>query len=290
MSEPRTIHIGHSPDPDDAFMFHALTTGVLDTPGFRFQHVLLDIESLNHAALEGTYEVSAISIHSYPDVAADYALMNCGASMGEGYGPMVVARPGTPTDSARNSSIAIPGLKTSAHLALKLAWGEVEVTEVPFDEIIPRVKDGEFDSGVIIHEGQLTYAEHGLECLLDLGIWWQQRTSGLPLPLGGNISRRDLGVELMERITSWVAQSIEHSLAYPDEALEFARQWGRGIDEQTNSRFVQMYVNQRTLDYGPDGRDSVRRFLREGQKLGMVDEEFSTDDIVFMGAQMIETE
>ena len=284
MSEPRTIHIGHSPDPDDAFMFHALTTGLLDTPGFRFKHVLLDIESLNHAALQRTYEVSAISIHSYPDVAADYALMNCGASMGEGYGPMVVARPGTSTDSARNSSIAIPGLKTSAHLALKLAWGAVEVTEVSFDEIIPRVKAGEFVSGVIIHEGQLTYGEHGLECLLDFGIWWQERTGGLPLPLGGNIIRRDLGAELMEQFTAWVARSIEHSLANPKVALEFARQWGRGIDEQTNSRFVQMYVNQRTLDYGPDGRESVRRFLREGQKAGMVDEEFDIDEIVFVGA------
>jgi len=204
--------------------------------------------------------------------------------MGEGYGPMIVALPGTSTNSARNSSVAIPGLKTSAHLALKLAWGEVEVTEVPFDEIIPRVKSGEFVSGVIIHEGQLTYAEHGLECLLDLGIWWQERTDGLPLPLGGNIIRRDLGVELMEQITSWVAQSIEHSLAHPENALKFARQWGRGIDEQTNSRFVQMYVNQRTLDYGSDGRDSVRRFLREGQEAGMVSAEFDIDEIVFVGS------
>ena len=284
MSEPRTIHIGHSPDPDDAFMFHALTTGVLDTPGFRFEHVLLDIESLNHAAIERTYEVSAISIHSYPEVAADYALMNCGASMGEGYGPMIVAQPGTSTNSSRKSTVAIPGLKTSAHLALKLAWGEVEVAEVPFDEIIPRVKAGEFESGVIIHEGQLTYAEHGLECLLDLGIWWQERTGGLPLPLGGNIIRRDLGKELMEQITAWVAQSIEHSLAHPEKALEFARQWGRGIDEQTNSRFVQMYVNQRALDYGSDGRDSVRMFLREGQETGMVPEQFEIDEIEFVGA------
>ncbi len=285
MSEPRTIRIGHSPDPDDAFMFHALTTGVLNTPGYRFQHVLLDIETLNHAAQERTYEVSAISIHSYPDVASDYALMNCGASMGEGYGPMIVARSGISSEAARNSRIAIPGLKTSAHLALKLAWGEVEVVEVPFDQIIPRVIDGEFDSGVIIHEGQLTYAEYGLECLLDLGIWWQERTGGLPLPLGGNVIRRDLGNELMEQITKWVAQSIEHSLAHPDEALDFARQWGRGIDEQTNSRFVQMYVNQRTLDYGEDGRDSVRRFLREGQESGMVNEEFNTDEIEFIGSK-----
>ena len=205
--------------------------------------------------------------------------------MGEGYGPMVVARPGISSNAARNSTIAIPGLKTSAHLALKLAWGDVEVVEVPFDQIIPRVIDGEFDSGVIIHEGQLTYAEHGLECLLDLGIWWQERTGGLPLPLGGNVIRRDLGNELMEQITNWVAQSIEHSLTHPDVALDYARQWGRGIDELTNSRFVQMYVNQRTLDYGNDGRDSVRRFLREGQESGMVNEEFNTEEIEFIGSK-----
>ena len=282
-SHRRVIRVGHSPDPDDAFMFHALTTGRIDTPGFAFEHVLLDIETLNEKALAREYEVSAVSIHSLPTIADDYALMNCGASMGEGYGPMLVASEEITLQEALSKPIAIPGEKTSAHLALKLAVGTVETVVVPFDEIIPRIAAGEFSSGVIIHEGQLTWHEHGMHLLLDLGVWWNERTGGLPLPLGGNVVRRDLGKALCKQITEWVRQSIETAIANPDEALAFARQWGRGIDESTNSKFVQMYVNQRTIDYGPEGRESVRLFLAEGQKVGMVPADFDVDGIEFIG-------
>ncbi len=280
----RTIRVGHSPDPDDAFMFHALTTGALETPGFEFQHVLLDIETLNEKALEGEYEVSAISIHAFPEVSKRYHLMNCGASMGEGYGPMLVSKNKMSLEEACSKTIAIPGEKTSAHLALKLACGEVDVAIVPFDEIIPRIESGEFASGVIIHEGQLTWKSHGLNLLLDFGIWWNERTGGLPLPLGGNVVRKDLGEQLCEEITAWVKQSIELAISQPDEALKFARKWGRGIDQETNSRFVKMYVNDRTIDYQEDGRESIRKFLTEGQNIGMVDSEFEVNGVSFIGA------
>ena len=283
----RTIRVGHSPDPDDAFMFHALTTGALETPGFEFQHVLLDIETLNEKALEGEYEVSAISIHAFPEVSKRYHLMNCGASMGEGYGPMLVSKNKMTLEEACSKTIAIPGEKTSAHLALKLACGEVDVAIVPFDEIIPRIESGEFASGVIIHEGQLTWKSHGLNLLLDFGIWWNERTGGLPLPLGGNVVRKDLGEQLCEEITAWVKQSIELAISQPDEALEFARKWGRGIDQETNSRFVKMYVNDRTIDYQEDGRESIRRFLTEGQNIGMVDSEFEVNGVSFIGANEV---
>jgi 1,4-dihydroxy-6-naphthoate synthase len=283
----RTIRVGHSPDPDDAFMFHALTTGALETPGFEFQHVLLDIETLNEKALEGEYEVSAISIHAFPEVSKRYHLMNCGASMGEGYGPMLVSKNKMTLEEACSKTIAIPGEKTSAHLALKLACGEVDVAIVPFDEIIPRIESGEFASGVIIHEGQLTWKSHGLNLLLDFGIWWNERTGGLPLPLGGNVVRKDLGERLCEKITAWVKQSIELAISQPDEALEFARKWGRGIDQETNSRFVKMYVNDRTIDYQEDGRESIRRFLTEGQNIGMVDSEFEVNGVSFIGANEV---
>jgi len=265
-------------------MFHALTTGILETPGFEFQHVLLDIETLNKKALAGEYEVSAISIHAFPEVSERYHMMNCGASMGEGYGPMLVTKDSMTLEQACSQTIAIPGEKTSAHLALKMACGEVDVAIVPFDEIIPRIEAGEFASGVIIHEGQLTWESHGLNLLLDLGIWWNERTGGLPLPLGGNVVRKDLGEELCVEITEWVKQSIELAISQPEQALEFARQWGRGIDEETNSRFVQMYVNDRTIDYKPEGRESVRRFLTEGQEIGMIDPNFRVDDVTFIGA------
>ncbi len=281
----RTIRVGHSPDPDDAFMFHALTTGVFDTPGYRFEHVLLDIETLNKKAHEGEYEVSAVSIHAYPEIAHKYALMNCGASMGEGYGPMLVSKNPMTLEEACSRTIAIPGDKTSAHLALKLACGGVETSIVPFDEIIPRIESGEFDSGVIIHEGQLTWEQHGLHLILDLGIWWNQNNDGWPLPLGGNVVRKDLGVDACEQITEWVRMSIEHSIRNPDAALEFAIQWGRGIDEETNSKFVQMYVNDRTIDYGEDGRSSIRKFLTEGMRIGMIDADFNPDEIEFIGSR-----
>jgi 1,4-dihydroxy-6-naphthoate synthase len=277
------IRIGHSPDPDDAFMFHAMTTGAFATPGLSYVHQLQDIETLNHRAMAGDLEVSAVSIHAFPEISDDYALMNCGASMGEGYGPMIVAKRGITADDAMAGSIAVPGLKTSAYLGLRMAWGEVDVTVVPFDEIIPRILSGEFTSGLIIHEGQLTYGDYDLEVLLDLGIWWGELTGGLPMPLGGNVVRRDLGAELMKQITLDTKRSIEYALKSPAKALEFAKQWGRGIDDSTNERFVGMYVNQRTIDYGEDGRRSVRMFLAEGQKIGLIDADFAFDEIEFIG-------
>jgi 1,4-dihydroxy-6-naphthoate synthase len=280
----RIVRIGHSPDPDDAFMFHALTTGAFPTPGYTFVHELQDIETLNQRAMRGDLEVSAVSIHAFPDIADRYALMNCGASMGEGYGPMIVARPGLTLDEAKAGTIAVPGLKTSAYLGLRLAWGDVNVEVVPFDEIMPKVIDGTYPCGLIIHEGQLTWTEHDLNVLIDLGVWWNERTGGWPMPLGGNVVRRDLGGQVMEDITRYTKMSIEHAIAHPEDALEFAKAWGRGIDDDTNQRFVTMYVNDRTIDYAPEGRASIRQFLREGKDVGLIDTTFDVDGMAFIGA------
>ena len=279
----KAFRVGHSPDPDDAFMFHAMTTGAINTEGREYEHVLLDIETLNKHAMDGTYEISAVSIHSFPEIADRYHLMNCGASMGEGYGPMIISNKEMSEEEAKSKVIAIPGLGTSAYLSLRLAWGDVKVEVVPFDEILPRVANGEFDAGLIIHEGQLTWESEGVYLVLDLGIWWNEKT-GLPLPLGGNVVRKDLGVDLCESLTEDVKNSIIHSLDNPDEALEFAKKWGRGIDDETNKEFVGMYVNKRTIDYGKDGRDAIRLFLKEGQRIGMVDEKLIVDDIKFIGS------
>ena len=278
------IRVGHSPDPDDAFMFHALTTGAFETPGRTYEHVLLDIQTLNEKALTKEYEISAVSIHSFPRIVDDYVLMNCGASMGEGYGPMLISNSPMNETDAKTCKIAIPGLDTSAYLALRLAWGEVEVDVVPFDEILPAVKAGIYDVGLIIHEGQLTWKDEGVYLVLDLGVWWNEKT-GLPLPLGGNVVRRDLGEDLCLQLSQDVKRSIEHSLENPDEALKFAKSWGRGIDDDTNREFVQMYVNKRTLDYGPEGRAAIRLFLKEGQRIGMIDAGLETDSIEFIGVE-----
>ena len=249
----------------------------------RDRHVLLDIETLNKHAMNGEYEISAVSIHSFPEIADKYHLMNCGASMGEGYGPMVISKIEMTEEEAKTKVIAIPGLGTSAYLSLLLAWGDVKVEVVPFDEILPKVANGEYDAGLIIHEGQLTWESEGVKLVLDLGIWWNEKT-GLPLPLGGNVVRKDLGMELCESLTIDVKNSIIHSLENPDDALDFAKKWGRGIDDETNKEFVGMYVNNRTIDYGKDGRDAIRLFLKEGQKIGMVDEKLIVDDIKFIGS------
>ena len=284
MSTPqKAFRVGHSPDPDDAFMFHAMTTGAINTEGREYEHVLLDIETLNKHAMDGTYEISAVSIHSFPEIADRYHLMNCGASMGEGYGPMIISNKEMSEEEAKSKVIAIPGLGTSAYLSLRLAWGDVKVEVVPFDEILPKVANGEYDAGLIIHEGQLTWESEGVYLILDLGIWWNKKT-GLPLPLGGNVVRKDLGIDLCESLTKDVKNSIIHSLENPDEALEFAKKWGRGIDDETNKEFVGMYVNKRTIDYGKDGRDAIRLFLKEGQRIGMVDEKLIVDDIKFIGS------
>ena len=284
MGEEYVFRIGHSPDPDDAFMFHALTTGLLDTQGRKYVHELYEIEQLNRYALEGKFEVSAVSIHSYPTIADRYQLMNCGASMGEGYGPILVSRTELPPDEAKTRTIAIPGLGTSAYLALRIAWGDVDVHVLPFDQIIPAVVRGEYDLGLIIHEGQITWANEGLHLILDLGAWWYDRT-GLPLPLGGNVVRKDLGDDICQKVTDDIRRSIQYSLSNPDSALEFAKLWGRGIDDDTNREFVGMYVNERTLDYGEEGREAVRRFLIEGQNIGVVGSSLDVSKIEFVGVE-----
>jgi len=280
--EPLLVRIGHSPDPDDAFMFFGLTSGVIETPGRVYEHSLVDIDTLNIEARKSTYEVSAVSIRSFPDISEEYALMNCGASMGEGYGPMVISNMPMSEEEASEKTIAIPGFSTSAFLTLRLALGEVSVVEVPFDEILPGVILGKYDVGVIIHEGQLTWKGDGVHLVLDLGMWWNQ-TTGLPLPLGGNVVRKDLGEIVCREITRDVRASIRHALDNPEKALEFARQWGRGIDESTNEKFVSMYVNERTVDYGPEGREAIRLFLKRGQEIGLVRGDMDVRDIQFVG-------
>jgi len=279
------IRIGHSPDPDDAFMFHAMTNGLIDTADRIYEHYLLDIEALNKKSMEGEFEVSAISIHSYPKISHHYALTNSGASMGEGYGPILISNKSSTIEEATNSVIAIPGLGTSAYLGVRLALGDVNTAIVPFDDIIPSLQRGEYDFGLIIHEGQLTWAEHGMHNILDLGEWWRDRTGGLPLPLGGNIVRKNLGEDLSNSIADDIKRSIEYALENPNSALEFAKQWGRGIDDDTNRQFVGMYVNSRTIDYGPEGREAVRRFLREGQEIGLIEESFDVSSIEFIGSE-----
>ncbi len=277
-----TVRIGHSPDPDDAFMFHALTNGSIDTGNRRYEHVLVDIDTLNSEAEIGSFEVSAVSIHSYPKISDSYSLMNCGASMGEGYGPILVSKGEMSVEEAKNKVIAVPGKSTSSYLALVLALGDVEVREVPFDEILPGVLDGKYDSGVIIHEGQLTWSDEGAYMVLDLGIWWNEKT-GLPLPLGGNIVRKDLGESVCREICEDIRRSIEYSLENPDAALKDAIKWGRGIDEDTNEEFVKMYVNRRTIDYGEDGRSAVRLFLERGIEVGLVRSDFDASGLKFIG-------
>ena len=281
--EELQIRIGHSPDPDDAFMFYALTHGIIETPGRFYEHLLVDIDTLNHEAQESNFEVSAISIHSYPKISRDYALMNCGASMGEGYGPILISNRKMGVEEAKGHVIAVPGKSTSSFLALVLALGDVEVREVAFERIQPGVLSGEFDVGVIIHEGQLTWANEGAHMVIDLGIWWNQLT-GLPLPLGGNVVRRDLGEEMCKTISNDVRESIEYSLRNPNLALQDAIKWGRGIDENTNEKFVRMYVNERTIDYGKEGREAVRLFLERGKEVGLVSGDFDARGMEFIGA------
>ena len=278
------IRIGHSPDPDDAFMFHALTRGMIDTPGRIYEHALVDIDTLNQEAQRGNFEVSAVSIHSYPKISDEYALMNCGASMGEGYGPILISNKEMSIEEAKSTVIAIPGRSTSAYLSLVLALGDVQVKEVAFDKIQPGVLSGEYDAGVIIHEGQLTWSNEGAFMVIDLGVWWNERT-GLPLPLGGNVVRKDLGEEMCKEISNDIKKSIEYSLNNPVVALEDSIKWGRGIDEDTNEEFVRMYVNDRTIDYGDEGREAVRLFLEEGQEVGLVRDDFEPRSLEFIGAE-----
>jgi 1,4-dihydroxy-6-naphthoate synthase len=271
----KLLQLGHSPDPDDAFMFYALAQDppLIDTRGYRFQHVLQDIQTLNQRAMKGELEITAISIHAYPHVADKYALTSCGSSMGDKYGPMVVAREPMKLDDLRGKTIAIPGEMTTAFLALQLALGKArdafEFHVVPFDQILEHVRAGNADAGLIIHEGQLTYAFSGLHLVVDLGAWWFEKTS-LPLPLGGNCIRRDLGRETMQDVTDVLKQSIQYSLDHRAPAVEYALQFGRDLDRNLADRFVGMYVNHWTLDYGPKGREAITRLLGEGAKAGIV--------------------
>jgi 1,4-dihydroxy-6-naphthoate synthase len=265
------IRLAHSPDPDDAFMFYGLATGAVDAGPYRFEHILEDIQSLNERALRGEYEVTAISIHAYPHVAQRYALTACGASMGDNYGPLVVARQPWQIANLAGRTIAIPGRMTTAFLALQLALGKIAFTPqvTMFDRIPDEVAQGRVDAGLLIHEGQLTYQKLGLHPVVDLGVWWLQRT-GLPLPLGGNAIRRDLGRAACREIATIIRQSIAYGLAHRDEAVKYALQFGRGLDTQLADRFVGMYVNQWTLDYGERGRAAVQRLLSEGAAAGLV--------------------
>lgn len=264
------ISIAHSPDSDDAFMFYGLATNKVRVPGFRFNHTLCDIETLNQKARdEAFYDVTAISFHAYPYVQHSYTLMGCGGSVGEGYGPMVVSsREMTPEDLKR-VKIAVPGTMTTAYLALKIFNPELETVVVPFDKIIPEIQAGNFEAGLIIHEGQLTYSMSGLRKVLDLGVWWREAT-GLVLPLGGNAVRRSLGKDTLHVVTKAVRDSIQHAIDNREPALEYAMQFARDLDPRLANRFVSMYVNERTLDYGADGRQAIRKLLDLGHERGII--------------------
>jgi 1,4-dihydroxy-6-naphthoate synthase len=261
------IRLGHSPDPDDAFMFWGLASGVVDPRGFEFEHVLADIQSLNEWALEGRLEVTALSLHSYPFVQDRYALLPHGASMGSGYGPIVVAREPMTREQLAGVRVTVPGRMTTAFLVLRLYLGDFEYREAPFDRILDQVLEGRTDAGLLIHEGQLTYGLRGLAKVVDLGEWWLLET-GLPLPLGVNAARRDLGEEALHELSVVLAESIRAGLDNREEALEYAGQFGRGLDPELTDRFVGMYVNELTQDYGDEGRSAVAELLRRGEEIG----------------------
>jgi 1,4-dihydroxy-6-naphthoate synthase len=269
-----TVRIAHSPDSDDAFMFYALTQGRLDTSGLAVEHVLRDIETLNQAAFAGTYEITALSFHAYAHLADRYQLMPSGASFGDGYGPIAVCRAAAPAltrEGLAGRVVAIPGRLTTAHLALRLWQPEVETRVVPFDRILDVVAAGEAEAGVVIHEGQLTYAEQGLRAVVDLGAWWKQET-GLPLPLGGNGIRRDLGEPLKRRLCQLLQASIAYGLDHRGEALSYAVRYARGLEDDPvrSDRFVGMYVNDWTRDYGEAGRRAVQLLLDRGFAAGLL--------------------
>jgi len=263
---PRTIHVAHSPDSDDAFMFYALAEGLIDTGDVRYVHELSDIETLNRRALAGELEVSAVSIHAYAYLAQRYALLSSGCSMGDGYGPRLVARAPRPQDpraALQGKRLAVPGTLTTAYLALRLYLPKFEPVVVPFDRIEEAVQGEEVDAGLLIHEGQLTYADQGLHLWEDLGVWWLADT-GLPLPLGGNVVRRDLGPELITRVSEDIRASVEYALSHRGSALTHAARFNRGLSQERTDRFVGMYVNQWTVDYGARGRKAVQMLLDRG--------------------------
>jgi 1,4-dihydroxy-6-naphthoate synthase len=265
----REISVAHSPDSDDAFMFYGLATNKVRVAGLRFMHTLCDIETLNRKALEGYYDITAISFHAYPYIQDKYALMPSGGSVGEGYGPMIVSSRLISPDDLRKVKIAVPGTMTTAYLALKLYSPEAATEVVPFDQIIPRVLDGKYEAGLIIHEGQLTFDRSGLHKIVDMGKWWREKT-GMPLPLGGNVIRRDLGPELMHTCCVALRDSIQYALDHRESALAYAMQFARDLDAQLADKFVGMYVNERTLDYGRDGREAIVKLLDMGYDAGII--------------------
>jgi 1,4-dihydroxy-6-naphthoate synthase len=270
------IRLGHSPDPDDAFMFWGLASGRVDPRGFEFEHVLADIQTLNEWALEGRLEVTAISLHAYPHVQEHYALLPHGASMGSCYGPIVVAREPMSREQLGGVRISVPGKMTTAFLVLRMYLGDFEYREAPFDRILDQVREGQADAGLLIHEGQLTYDGLGLHKLVDLGEWWLLET-GLPLPLGVNAARRDLGDEALRELSSVLEESIRAGLDNREEALSYAGRFGRGLDAELTDRFVGMYVNELTCDYGDEGRAAVQELLRRGEAIGAFPEPVRVD-------------
>jgi 1,4-dihydroxy-6-naphthoate synthase len=266
----RTITIAHSPDSDDAFMFYGLATNKVRVPGYRFEHTLCDIETLNRRAMDEVFfDVTAVSFHAYPYIQENYALMGCGGSVGEGYGPMIVANRKIALEDLKRVKIAVPGTLTTAYLTLKIFNPQIETEVVPFDRIIPEIQAGRFDAGLIIHEGQLTYASSGLTKIVDLGVWWRELT-GMVLPLGGNAIRRSLGADVMRTVTQALRESIQHGLDNREQGLEYAMQFARDLDTNLANRFVSMYVNERTLSYGDDGRAAIRRLLEMGHERGII--------------------
>jgi len=261
--EPREITIGHSPDPDDAFMFYALTHGKLDTGGLTIKHFISDIETLNHKAIEGALEVTALSVHAYAYAADKYALLQCGGSFGDGVGPIVVAKKKMDVGEMADDRIAVPGTMTSAYLLLKLLLINFKFEVVPFDKIMQAVIDGDVDAGLLIHEGQITYEKLGLHKVVDLGRWWQEDI-GLPVPLGVNAVRKDLGKPLMHKLAALMKQSIDYAMEHRDEAVKYSMQYGRGMDAGLTDKFVGMYVNKWTQDMGSEGRASISRLLTRG--------------------------
>jgi 1,4-dihydroxy-6-naphthoate synthase len=273
---PQLIRVGHSPDPDDAFMFHALANDKIPTGNLRFVHELQDIETLNRRAMRGELEVSAVSIHAYSHLLDKYALLPSGCSMGDQYGPMIVAKKPLAVGDLPTVTIAVPGTLTTAFLTLRLLFNDVapghpiRYEVMPFDEILNAVESGKYDAGLIIHEGQLTFQNQGLKLVVDLGVWWQEKT-GLPLPLGGNVVRKDLGAETMSEISRLLKLSIEYGLKHRKEALDHALRYARDMDVTLADKFVGMYVNDWTLDYGERGRAAVRKLLDEAHRAGVID-------------------
>jgi len=268
-AETRTISVAHSPDSDDAFMFYGLATNKLDTGNLKFEHTLKDIQTLNEAAKQGVYDVTAISFHAFAYVADKYALLPHGASIGDKYGPILVSKEPRKAEDISKMKIAVPGELTSAFLALRIYNQDFEYTVVPFDQIIEEVKRGKADAGLLIHEGQLFYKQMGLDKVLDLGEWWHEKT-GLPLPMGGNVIRRDLGEDLMRQVSKYLRQSIQYSMENREDALAYAMQFARDMQPELADRFVAMWVNDLTLDYGDRGREGVKRLLQEGFEKGII--------------------